>query len=386
MKIAIIGVRGIPVVYGGFETLAQKLSTEFVKRGNQVSVYCRRHYVHEVKKSYRGVELIILPTLQNKYLETFIHSLLSTVHAIWFRQYDCIYYLGVGSAPFVLLPKFFGIKTIINVDGLDWQREKWNFLARLYLKTAEYLATAFCDKVVTDSLYIKGYYQRKYHRESEYLPYGFFEEKIASSSIVKRHQLKKANYLVWAGRLVPENHVDELIRAFNQTKTKLTCVIIGDDFYEKKYKNEIVKLAKTNKNIIFTGFVRHDSYAVLVKNALAYVETKRSGGTHPSLIEAMGLGVLIISNDSQANKEILGQAAIYYHRASPITDLSSAIGLITMPRYSQKIASLRKLVYARAIKHYRWRSIIDRYERLFQGLFNRSHGKSIKDKIISRDA
>lgn len=317
MKIAIIGIRGIPVIYSGFESFVENLAPTLVKNNFIVCVYCRSAYVNFGRKHYKKVKLISIPTVKSKNLESFIHSFLSTIHALIFVRPKIIYYLGVGNALFTFIPRLFGIKTVINVDGLDWKREKWGKIASFYLRISQYLATILPNITITDSLYMKDYYLSHYGKKTIYIPYGFDEKllmlgKDIEDRILKKYNIKKKKYFVWVGRIVPDNHLEELIYAFKQLKTDYKCVIIGDDLYKSGYKNFIFNLVKNDKRIVFTGFISKDKYALLVRNAFCYVETKRSGGAHPSLIEATGLANFIVSNDYLANKQLLKNSHRYY--------------------------------------------------------------------------
>lgn len=370
MKIAIIGIRGIPVIYSGFESFTENLSTDLAKKGYNITVYCRSPYVDRNTKIYKKVKLVTLPTLKSKNFESIIHGFFSTVHACFFLRPKTIYYLGVGNSILSIIPRVFGIRTVVNVDGLDWRREKWGFIAKSYLKLSEYVATIFPNKTITDSLFIKRYYREKYNKKTTYIPYGFDEnlnktDSLLEKKLLKKYKLKINRYLVWVGRIVPENHLEELIIAFQKVKTNYQCLIIGDDLYKSKYKNYIKELSKHDERIIFTGFLPKKNYAVLVKNSFCYVETKRSGGTHPSLIEAMGLGCLIISNDSVANKQILRDITIYYNIEQAIESLRKILRKILNMNSSQLIKRIKlKSKMITNIK-YNFRLITKKYIDLF---------------------
>jgi glycosyltransferase involved in cell wall biosynthesis len=181
---------------------------------------------------------------------------------------------------------------------------------------------------------------------------------------LKKYNLEKRKYLVWVGRIVPDNHLDELVKAFAKTKTSIKCVIIGDDINNSVYKDKILNRTKKDKRFIHTGFLGREDYSGLVKNSLAYIETKRSGGTHPSLVEAMGFGTLIVCNDDLAHKEVLGKSAVYY-KAGSISGLHSKIKWIIGRGNTGKKAKLKVMTVARAREKYSWRRIIHEYEKLF---------------------
>ncbi|MCL4364051.1 DUF1972 domain-containing protein [Patescibacteria group bacterium] len=316
MKIAIIGIRGIPVIYSGYETFAGYLA-EHLAENNQVYAYCRSPYIDGKRRSYKKIHLITIPTIKSKNFETFIHSLLSTIHSIIFVRPDVIYYLGVGNALFTFLPRLFGTKTFINVDGLDWKREKWGMVGRFYLRASQYLATVLPSVTITDSLYMEKYYLDHYGKKTVYIPYAFEEKlltlgKNAEDNVLNKYRLARKKYFVWVGRIVPDNHLENLINAFNKLKTDFRCVFLGDDPYGSGYKNRILKMAKEDRRIVMTGFVDRKTVAILVRNAVCYVETKRSNGTHPSLIEGMGLCDNVVAYNIRANKYVIGNGSYLY--------------------------------------------------------------------------
>lgn len=370
MKIAIIGIRGIPIIYSGFETFTEVLTIELAKLGHQTSVYCRSKYIPIDKKNYKGVKLISLPSIEKKNFGTFSHSFISTIHACLIGKYDIIFYLGAGNTPFSIIPRFFGIKTIVHIDGLDWRRKKWGIIARIYLKLSEWLTTALPNRVVTDSQYMVKYYKSKYHKDIDCIPYGYFpKSEYKNSWILKKYNLKKRMYFTWVGRIVPENFLEELIYSFTRLKKHtIKCVVIGDDLYESSYKERVCRLMKRDKRVIHTGFIKHSEELSLVADSLAYIETKRSGGTHPSLIEAMGAGTLVVSNDNETNKEVLIDTAIYYSNKSGAKNLAKAIERIVLQKES--FNNYRKAVKKRAEKYYSWNKIIRQYENLFTKLSN----------------
>lgn len=366
MKIAIAGIRGIPVVYSGFETFAERLATELVKKGHKVSVYCRPSYMSYKKSKYKGVNLVKLPTISGKNTETFFHSLLASLHALVIQKYDVVLYLGVGSSPVSIIPRLNGTKTIVNVDGLDWRREKWGFFGKLYLFTSEFLATIFPNEIVTDSLFIKDYYKKKFGKESSYIPYPFYPASLAKSKILKKLSIKKESYFLWGGRLVPDNHIEELLQAYKKLKTKTSLLIAGDDVHKSQYSREIKVEFGNDKRIRFLGFLKRGDYAALLKNSMCYLETKRSGGTHPSLVEAMGFGRPIIADNHRANRGVLGKTAIFYEKGSNLSLLSALKKFLALSKRQR--LSLGKGVKRRANTRYSWKKIFNSYIKLFENL------------------
>ena len=171
MRIAILGTRGVPANYGGFETCAEQLGARLVQRGHHVTVYCRSHFITYPENTYRGMNLIKFPTIPNKYLDTIVHTWISSLHTLM-RQYDIVLYFNVGNSPLTWIPRLVGSKTILNVDGLDWKREKWPKWAKRYIQWSEYLATKLPHIYLTDSRVVQAYFRERYGHEPPYIAYG----------------------------------------------------------------------------------------------------------------------------------------------------------------------------------------------------------------------
>src|SRR5579862_5467282 len=169
MRIAILGTRGIPARYGGFETFAEELSTRLAARGHSVTVYCREKYP---ESTYRGVRLKHLPTIRHKYFDTLAHTFLSTMQLAARGGYDGVLYCNAANAVFTWIPRVLGMPVALNVDGLERNRKKWNAAARAWYRMSEWLATWMPNVVVTDARIIADYYRERYRRSSEMIPYG----------------------------------------------------------------------------------------------------------------------------------------------------------------------------------------------------------------------
>ncbi len=169
MRFAILGTRGIPARYGGFETFAEELSTRLAARGHSITVYCREKYS---EPTYRGVRLKYLPTIRHKYFDTLAHTCFSTLHLAAVRGYDAVLYCNAANAVFTWIPRMLGMPVALNVDGLERHRKKWNALAKTWYRISERLATWMPNAVVTDAQSIAAYYREQYGRSSEMIPYG----------------------------------------------------------------------------------------------------------------------------------------------------------------------------------------------------------------------
>lgn len=364
MKIAIMGTRGIPANYGGFETFAEKLSIGLTKHGHEVAVYCRSNSINYVGKNYNGVKLIMLPTISHKYGDTVIHTFFSALHSLVCR-YDVILICNSVNSIFSIIPRLTGQKVAINVDGLEWQRAKWNYFGKLTYRISEFLATIFPNHVVTDSITIKSYYDLKFKTGSTYIPYGANTEKAKSNETLKKFDLKPQRYVLYVSRLEPENNAHLVVKAFEKTKTNQNLVVVGDAPYSKKYIDELKKTS--DQRIIFTGYVFGEGYRELQSNAYFYIQATEVGGTHPALLEGMGFGNCVLANDVPEHREVLENAGIYFKKN--INDLQEKMQyLLDNPDI---IDAYKKRAKMRIKARYSWEKVITDYERLFEKLARR---------------
>ena len=362
MRIALLGMRGVPANYSGFETCAEQLGQRLVRRGHEVIVYGRSQYITHEGDFYKGMQLIKLPTVPNKYLETIVHSFIASLHTLP-QRYDIALYFIVGNSPITWIPQLAGTKTILNVDGLDWKREKWPVLAKKYIQFAEYLATKLPTLYLTDSYVVQEYYRDTYNSEPPYIPYGSDVEILPPGEILAQYGLEKNQYILFVGRLVPENYAHHLVEAFHGLDTDMKCVIVGDSAYSQEYIVSLKASAKNDPRIIFTGYVFGKGYQELGSNAAIFVETSGVGGTHPALIEAMAFGNCTVVYNTPENLETIADSGFSY---------DGQIGADSLRDMLQHLLSNHDLAteYAaraqqRAEQYYNWETVTDAYERLF---------------------
>ena len=362
MKIALLGTRGIPASYSGFETCVEQLGQRLVERGHEVTVYCRSHHITYEGDFYKGMRLVKLPTVANKYLDTIVHSFLSSLHAL-LKGYDVALYFIAGNSPVTWIPRLVGTKTLLNVDGLDWKREKWPALAKKYIQLAEYLATRLPTQHLTDSKVVQGYYVDRFQDKPPYIPYGSDVEIVPPGETLAQFGLEPNQYILFVGRLVPENCVHHLVEAFRELETELKCVIVGDAPYAEKYIQWLKRLAKGDNRIVFTGYIFGKGYLELGSNAYIFVETSGVGGTHPALIEAMAFKNCVVTHNTPENLETIGKAGFAYDGKIGGEDLQKVLSfLIANPPL---IDEYSQLAWQRAQTHYSWEAITDAYEHLF---------------------
>lgn len=366
LRIAMMGSRGIPASYSGFETCVEQLSVRLVERGHTVTVYCRSHHVKWPDATYKGVRLVKLPTIPSKHLDTIVHTLLSMLHG-QFRRYDIVYICGVGNAPLAFIPRLAGKPTIVNVDGADWQRDKWGGFARRYLRMSERAATRMPSVIVADSHVVERYYLRNFHTPSVFVPYGSDVPKLLPGATLEQFGLRPDGYILWVGRLVPENnahHVIEAYRRLGGPATGLQLCIVGDAPYATDYKDQLK--ATAGPGVVFTGYTFGAGYHELGSNARVFAFASGVGGTHPALLEAMAFGNCVIVNDMAANLETVGDAALPYRGEQGADDLTRALSeVIADPAL---IAEYRRRAAHRAATVYSWEAVADQYEMLFAAL------------------
>ena len=382
MRIAILGTRGVPASYGGFETFAEHLSTRLVARGHDVTVYCRSHYVSPRQLEYHGVHLKVLPTIRHKYFDTVIHTFLSALHAVP-AHYDAALICNAANAPFASILRLTGIPVALNVDGLEHKRKKWNWLGRNYYLLAERLATILPNRVVTDARVIQDYYLAQYNTPSTMIAYGADVERRPDRAAVRQWRVEPHRYVLYVSRLEPENNAHLVIDAFKKVRTSHRLLIVGDAPYAHEYINELRQRARGDWRIIFTGFVFGDAYRALQQNAYCYVHATEVGGTHPALLEAMGYGNCVLTLATPENIEAVGEAGIHYRDEDELAEQ-----LQRVLRDGSLVSAYRQRAQARVQKLYDWEQVVDRYENLFAEMARRhvSHPDDlILEKTVARE-
>jgi len=360
MRIAILGTRGIPASYGGFETFAEHLATRLVARGHEVTVYCRSHYVSPRQLEYHGVKLTVLPTVQHKYFDTVVHTFLSALHAVP-RRFDAALICNAANAPFSLFLRLTGTPVAINVDGLEHKRKKWGALGRKYYRLTEYLSTLLPNEMVTDAQVIQDYYLARHNAPSTMIAYGSEVERRPDRAVVRKWRVEPNRYILYVSRLEPENNAHLVIEAFKKVRTAFRLLIVGDAPYAEQYIEDLKARAKGDKRIIFTGFVFGQDYRSLQQNAYCYVHATEVGGTHPALLEAMGYGNCVLTLATPENLEAVGEAGVSY-----VDEFDLAEKLRRVLRDGSLVQAYRNRAQVRVQNCYDWETVVDQYERLFR--------------------
>lgn len=354
MKIAIIGTRGVPARYGGFETLAEELAVRLSDRGHQVSVYCRRRFASPADNFDARVRRVILPGLPSKYFDTVFHTLLSILHVVT-TDAEVALICNVANSPFAWLPRLFGIPTVLNVDGLDRKRRKWNFLGRVYLFLCELVSLFTPSRLLTDSFFIQRYFRDRYGVDAEVIAYGAQPPAAAAG---RRFELPARRYVLCVSRFEPENNIDLVLKAYGRIRVDWPLVIVGGNPYDPTYERKLRAMA--DSRVVFTGPVYGDAYWELQRNAGIFVLAAEVGGTHPSLVEAMAAGNPVLFFDNPENRETVEEAGLGFC-ASPV-DLANKLQWLIESSTAREVLS--RFSRERAASVYSWDSITKQYEHL----------------------
>jgi glycosyltransferase involved in cell wall biosynthesis len=354
MRIAILGTRGIPASYGGFETFAEELSRRLVSRGHDVTVYCRTRHDH---LTYLGVRLRYLPTIRHKYLDTVFHTFLSSLHLLAHRQ-DVALFCNAANALFTLTPRLAGIPCALNVDGLERKRRKWGWAGRAWYHASEWIATWAPTEVVTDAEEIAAYYRERYHRQTHFIPYGAEIGKVPTHEALDRLGLAPERYFLYVSRLEPENNALEVREAFESVATDLRLALVGDAPYSAAYIRRIRDT--TDARIVMPGAIYGQGYRELQSHSFAYIHATEVGGTHPALIEAMGRGALVLYLSTPENEEVAGGAGVPFTHGTLAETLER---VLAMPEAQRE--DLRHRAVQRVRERYSWDAVAQAYEELF---------------------
>ncbi|MFL6301151.1 MAG: glycosyltransferase [Terriglobales bacterium] len=354
MKIAIIGTRGVPGRYGGFETLAEQLAIRLSDQGHQVTVYCRSAFASPTDDFDPRVRRVILPGLRSKYLDTVFHTFLSVLHVIT-TDVEVALICNVANSPFAWIPRMFGIPTVLNVDGLDRKRRKWNVLGRAYLYLCELLSLITPTRLLTDSRYIEQYFRERYGAPSAVIAYGAEVPELANEA---QSELAAREYILVVGRFEPENNLELILKAYGLVQTKWPLIVVGNNVYRPSYERELHALA--DSRVVFTGPVYGERYWELQRKAGIFIMAGEVGGTHPSLVEAMASGSTVLFLETPENSETVAEAGVSF-KHSP-ADLAEKLQyLIASPGLREQLSALAR---ERAASAYSWQTIANQYEAL----------------------
>ncbi len=362
MRIGILGTRGIPACYGGFETLAEELSAGLAARGHDVTVYTRPRYARRGLSSYRGARIRVLPTIPTKYLDTIVHGVLSSAEAA-FERFDSVLVCNAINAAASFLPRLSGkTRIVLNVDGLERHRRKWSAAGRLAYRLSERLSMIVPDAVVSDARVIQTYYRERYGFSSVFIPYGGDLPAPAGRETLDRLGLLPERYVLYVSRLEPENNALAVVRAYRSVPGQVPLVVVGDAPYAGGYVARVREAS--DPRVLLPGAIYGEGYRQLLANAAVYVQATEVGGTHPALVEAMGYGRIVCYNATPENEEVAGEAALAFDASRPETLANLLTAILDDPAAH---SVWKQRAYERTRERYRWSDVVDRYEAVLDG-------------------
>jgi len=359
MKIALIGTRGVPARYGGFETCAEEVGKRLARRGHDVRVYCRKGYYDRTYEFYEGMRLVYLPALNVRFVETLSHTALSLVHALT-RRTDVLLVFNSANSPLVALPSLAGRKIVLHTDGLEWMREKWSGLGRRYYKLMERQAARLPVALISDSREIVRHYRQAYGRATRYISYGAPVVESRDQALLGRFGLEPGGYFLQIARFEPENNQILAVRAFEKLETEKKLVLVGGARYRTRAVEELT--AVKDRRILFPGFCyESDVLQELLCGACAYIHGNEVGGTNPGLLQAMGAGAFVIARDVPFNREVCADAALYFRKDA--ADLREKMRWIL--DHESEGRAFRERAQRIIRERYDWDAVAAEYERLF---------------------
>jgi glycosyltransferase involved in cell wall biosynthesis len=360
VNIAILGTRGVPPRYGGFETFAAELGVRLVGRGHRVVVYSREA---RGDRSWNGIERIVLPYVPGKYFETVTHSFLSAIDALR-RDFDVVLVCNAANAFVLPLLRAARIPVAINVDGIERRRRKWNIFGRAFYALGESLSALFADRVVADAAVIADYYRERFSVDSATIPYGSDFPDEPDTDVLQRLGVASRDYILYVSRFEPENNPLEVVLAYEKLQDAPPLLMVGDGLYAAGLVRDLRSHA--SERVRFPGAIYGADYRTLQRNSRIYVQATEVGGTHPALIEAMGAGACVLAHDTPENREVGGDA-IGYFQLRPRETLSVALAEALEGGEGERWRSLAR---ERAAARYQWDSVASAYEKLFESLIS----------------
>lgn len=368
-----IGTRGVPARYGGFETCVEEVGQRLAAWGHEVVVYCRNGADDdsELPSEYLGMQLVHLPALRKKTLETLSHTALSVKHAAGLRP-DVAFVFNAANAPLLPGLRALGIPVVTHVDGLEWKRAKWGPAGRRYYRAAEALAVRWSQALIADARGIQDYYRRRFDVGCEYIAYGAPVLRQLGDHRLAEVNLRRHGYHLVVARFEPENHVHLAVGGYVRSRAELPLVVVGAAPYADDYTARVTRIAGRDPDVRLFGSVwDQELLDQLYGNALTYVHGHSVGGTNPSLLRAMGAGTATSAFDVGFNREILGEYGRFFGDTAELAELyenAEADISSTIDRGEQQIV---------ALAHYNWDDVARKYAELADRIAG-THGTAVR--------
>lgn len=371
MKIAMIGHKRIPSREGGVEIVVEELATRLVNKDCKVDVYNRKgnnvadkNIKTQKIKEYKGARILTIPTINKKGIDALLYSFFATIRAL-FGKYDCIHYHAEGSCGMLWIPHLFGLRTVVTIHGLDWQRSKWGGFASKYIKFGEKCAAKYADEIIVLSKSVQQYFKEIYNRETHFIPNGVNKPEIREPKIIKeKYGLDKENYILFLARIVPEKGLDYLLEAYKNIKTDMKLVIAGGASHTNSYYDEVVEKAKQDERIVLTGFVQGEELQELYSNCYLYCLPSDVEGMPISLMEAMSYGRRCVTSDIEENTQVTGNYGMSFKK-SDIEDLKKQLEAAISGESSDKWRSSQE-ISDYILEKYDWDNVVEETKDLYK--------------------
>lgn len=362
MRIAMVGTRGVPARYGGFETCVEQVGLRLAEAGHDVVVYCRRPGAGDAAPltEYCGMELVHLPALRRKVFETLSHTAASAAHLMT-HPVDVALVFNAANAPFVPVLRARGIPVATHVDGLEWKRSKWQGAGRRYYRLAESMAVRWSDALIADAQGIADYYRAEFGAATELIAYGAPIVAADRPELLDRLGLEANRYHLVVARFEPENNVDVIVDGYRRSFAKYPLVVVGSAPYADAYTTRVHGVA--DERVRFLGGVwDQDLLDQLYANCTTYLHGHSVGGTNPSLLRAIGAGAATTAFDVVFNREVLGETGRFFRTAADVT------AEIEQAEAAPDDTERRGRSAQRSAHHYNWDDVAARYEALCRRL------------------
>lgn len=358
LRIAFIGGRGVISKYSGIESYYEEVGKRLAEMGHEVTVYCRTHFTPALA-GYNGMRLVRIPTIRSKHLETAVHTFLSTAHALT-QRYDVVHYHALGPALFSFIPRLCGTKTVVTVQGLDWQRKKWGRVASAVLRLGERASATLPDKTMVVSQTLQSHYGEIHGFDPVYVPNGGVLRDRVEPSQILAWDLKPEQYILFMGRFSPEKGCHLLVSAFEQIQGELKLVMAVWASYCDDYSLELRTHA--SERIRMLGWVSGAVLDELLTNAMIFVLPSDIEGLSLALLDAMGAGLCVLTSDVPENREVV-EGTGFTFRCGNVEDLRDRLRfLISNPavRHAAGRAARKRIE-----KQYQWQRIASEVEKVY---------------------
>jgi len=376
MKIAFLGLRGLPASYGGVDRVVEETSTRLAQRGHNVLVYCWKHSGMDRPKEYRGVKLVYIPTIQVRYFGTLIHTFLSCLDVIR-RDIEVVHINNLENAPFVLIPRLFGRKVVVQPHGPAWPILRWGTLqerfltnvkilwSRMYLYFCRFPAAYLSHRIVVISCADREYLLKRKLDKLCLITNGCVVRPLAKPNRMLERGLEPQKYILAVGRVVPRKGFHYLIKAFRCLETDLKLVIAGGPLDRNAYGSYLMKLARNDQRIVLLGPVYGALLAEIFSNALTYVHPSDSEGLSVALLEALSYGNCVVASDAPESVEAAGENA-HYFKSGDYQSLREVLEDLINNDTGIREKSIGARQYIE--KYYKWENRAEKYEQLYMSM------------------